>query len=74
LKLDKYKGPITRSKSKQLHTSESEKHILDEKEKLLDMAERNEERHEEPHEERCEEPHEERWEERRREERKVQKP
>jgi hypothetical protein len=42
LKMDKYKGSITRSKSKQLHISKSEKYILDEKEKLLDMEERRE--------------------------------
>ena len=75
MKLDKYKGPITRIKSNQLHSSESEKHILDEKEKKLYMAERNEERCEEPHEERWEERHEERreerWEEKRHEERQI---
>ena len=52
-----------------MHTSESEKYILDKKEKLLDMVERNEERCEESHEERCEEPHEEIQKERRHEER-----
>jgi hypothetical protein len=68
LKLDKYEGPLTRRKRKQLHTSKSEEIIHDEKDKLLEMAERNEEIHEGPHEERREGPHEERQEERRHEE------
>jgi hypothetical protein len=41
LKLDEYKGPITRSKSKQLFILRSENHIPG---ISLDMAERNEQR------------------------------
>jgi hypothetical protein len=42
LKLDEYRGPITRSKRKQLHTSEIEKNPLEEKEKLSNMDDREE--------------------------------
>jgi hypothetical protein len=49
LKLDKYKGPITRSKIKQLFVLRSENHIHG---ISLDMAERNEQLREETHEER----------------------
>jgi hypothetical protein len=56
--LDEYKGPVTRSKSNQLHSPESENHTFEEEKKLLDIDER-EERQEERIEERREERNEE---------------
>jgi hypothetical protein len=43
LKLDEYEGALTRRKIKQLHTLKSEELIHNEKDKLMEMAERNEE-------------------------------
>jgi hypothetical protein len=40
LNLKKYKGPITRSKSRKPHNSKFEKHNIEEKKELPDMADR----------------------------------
>jgi hypothetical protein len=54
LKLEGYKGPITRSRSKQFHIPEIKEVSFEEKEKYSVMGDRNE-NYEEIHEERCEE-------------------